>query len=127
MPLLYNNMGGVRNSEASLTLTAPRDWTTEGVGVLSLWYHGDSTNAAEPLYVAVSNAAGAPAIAANSDSNAAQAGVWTEWRVALQDFADKGINLTNVDKIAVGLGNKGGAAPGGSGTMFIDDIRLYRP
>jgi hypothetical protein len=31
-----------------------------------------------------------------------------------------------VDKIAIGLGNKGGAASGGSGTMFIDDIRLYR-
>jgi hypothetical protein len=31
-----------------------------------------------------------------------------------------------VDKIAIGLGSKGGAAVGGSGTMFIDDIRLYR-
>ena len=127
MPLFYNNIGGVSNSEVSLTLTAPRDWTQEGVGVLSLWYHGDSTNAAEPLYVAVSNAAGAPAIVANGDSNAALAGFWTEWRIALQDFANKGINLTNVDKIAIGLGSKGGAAPGGSGTLFIDDIRLYRP
>jgi hypothetical protein len=109
-------------------LTTPRDWTTEGVAVLSLWFRGDSANAAEPLYVSVANAAGAPAVAANDDLNAAQAGLWTEWRVPLQELADQGINLTNVDKIGIGLGTQSGmAAPGGSGTMYIDDIRLYRP
>jgi hypothetical protein len=45
----------------------------------------------------------------------------------LQAFADQGINLADVDKIAIGLGSKGGAAAGGTGTMYIDDIRLYRP
>jgi len=30
-----------------------------------------------------------------------------------------------VEKIAIGLGSKGGPAAGGSGTMYIDDIRLY--
>ena len=127
MPILYNNVAGVSNSEVSLTLAALRDWTTDGVGVLSLWFRGDPANAADPLYVSIANAAGAPAVAANSDSNAAQSGIWTEWRVALQDFTDQGINLTNVDKIAIGVGSKGGAAPGGSGTIYIDDIRLYRP
>ena len=43
-------------------------------------------------------------------------------------FADQGITLTNVDRIVIGLGNKGNMTnPGGSGKMFIDDIRLYRP
>jgi hypothetical protein len=42
-------------------------------------------------------------------------------------FADQGIDLTNVDKIAIGLGSTGGAAAGGLGTVYIDDIRLYRP
>jgi len=126
MPLLYTNEAGVRNSEASLALTVLRDWTTQAVGELSLWFMGSSGNAAEPLYVAISNAAGAPAIVANSDANAAKRSVWTEWVVPLQTFADQGINLTNVAMIAIGLGDKGGAAPGGSGTMFIDDIRLYR-
>jgi hypothetical protein len=46
----------------------------------------------------------------------------------LQAFADQGIDLINVDKIAIGLGGKSGmASAGGSGTMYIDDIRLYRP
>ena len=127
MPLVYTNEAGVTNSEASLTLTAPRDWTEEGVAELSVWFHGDLANAAEPMHVSVSNAAGAPAVVAHDDSQAVQIRTWQEWVVPLQAFADQGIDLANVDQIAIGLGSKGGAAAGGSGTMYIDDIRLYRP
>jgi len=41
--------------------------------------------------------------------------------------ADQGISLISVDKIAIGLGSKGGASGGGSGTLFVDDIRLIQP
>jgi hypothetical protein len=127
MPLLYTNEAGVTNSEASLTLSAPRDWTKASVAELSLWFRGSSGNAAEPLYVAVSNNAGAPAVVAYDDPGAAQTGRWTQWNIPLQAFADQGINLANVDKIAVGLGSKAGVASSvGSGTMYIDDIRLHR-
>ena len=127
MPLFYTNEGGVTNSEASLTLTTPRDWRTAGVGELSLWFRGSSANAADPLYVAISNAAGTPTVAANEDPAAATIGIWTEWRIPLQAFADQGINLTNVDKFAIGLGSKAGmTSAGGSGIIYIDDIRLYR-
>ena len=127
MPLFYTNEAGVTNSEAVLSLTATRDWTEEGVAELSLWFRGDSANAAEPLYVAVSNAAGGPAVAAHNDPSAATATIWTEWVIPLQALADQGITLTNVDKFAIGLGSKGGAAAGGSGTLYVDDIRLYHP
>ena len=127
MPLLYVNETGVTNSEASMTLAAPRDWTQAGVGELSLWFRGGSSNAAEPLYVAISNSTGAPAVAAYDDPDAAATSTWTEFVVPLQVFADQGITLTNVDKIAIGLGSKGGVSAGGSGTMYIDDIRLYHP
>ncbi len=128
MPLLYVNEGGVTNSEASRTLSTPRDWTQAGVAELSIWFRGASGNAAEPLYVAVSNSAGAPAVIANDDLNAATVRSWKQWIVSLQAIADQGINLSNVDKIAIGLGTTGNAvAPGGSGTLFVDDIRLYQP
>jgi len=128
MPLSYTNEAGVTNSEATKTLAAPRDWTAAGVADLSLWFRGDSANAAEPLYVAISNSAGAPAVAGHDDPSAATAGTWTQWRISLQAFSDQGINLTDVDKIAIGLGDKAGmTAAGGSGTMYIDDIRLFRP
>jgi hypothetical protein len=124
MPLSYTNEGGVTNSEATLTLTTPRDWTQASVSELSLWYRGASGNAADPVYVAVSNSAGAPAIVAQDDLEAATVRSWTQWRIPLQAATDQGIDLTNVDKIAIGLGSKGGAAVGGSGTLYVDDIRL---
>ncbi len=95
-------------------------WTNQDIGIIS--------NAAEPLYVAISNASGSPAVVANDDPAAATMDDWTHWRIPLQAFADQGINLSNVDKIAIGLGSKSGmASSGGSGTLYIDDIRLYRP
>jgi hypothetical protein len=46
----------------------------------------------------------------------------------LQAFANQSIVLTNVDRIVIGLGTKGNiTAPGNSGKMYIDDVRLYRP
>jgi hypothetical protein len=128
MPLLYINEAGVTNSEATLPLTAPRDWTQGGVEQLSFWFRGASDNAAEPLYVAISNSTGAPAIVVNDDSQAAQSRAWTPWNIPLLSFADQGVNMTNVDRIVIGLGTKSGMpSAGGSGTMYIDDIRLCRP
>ena len=130
MPVAYDNnkQGYSKYSEVEHTLTDQRDWTEEGVVELSLWFHGDLNNSAEPLYVAVSNIAGTPAVVVHDDPAAATIDTWTEWIIPLQAFADQGIVLTNVDRIAIGLGTKGNMTiPGGSGKMFFDDIRLYRP
>ncbi|MFC1635272.1 LamG-like jellyroll fold domain-containing protein [Planctomycetota bacterium] len=106
-------------SNVTTTGNVSGQWANQDIGIVS--------NAAEPLYVAVSNASGAPAIVGHDDPAAAQIDTWTEWVIPLQAIADQGINLTNVDKIAIGLGSKGGAAAGGTGTVYIDDIRLYHP
>jgi hypothetical protein len=89
---------------------------------------GIESNAAEPLYVAVSNTAGQPALVVHEDPAAATIDTWTEWVIPLSTFADQGINPTNVDRIAIGLGTWGNmTVPGGSGKMYFDDIRLYQP
>jgi len=127
MPLLYANEAGVTNSEATKTLAAPRDWTQAGVSTLVVWFVGSMANAAEPMYVAIANSSGSPAVVAHDDPGAAQINNWTQWTIPLQAFADQGINLSNVDKIMIGLGTKGNAtAPGGSGTIYVDDIQLNR-
>jgi hypothetical protein len=125
MPLFYDNnkQGFFKYSEAELTLTYPRDWTENGVNRLTIWFRGDSANAAEPLYVALNG----NAIVTNDNPNAAQVDTWTEWNIDLQAFADQGVNLANVNTIALGLGNKNNPLAGGSGTMYFDDIRLYPP
>jgi len=120
----------VTSHDAALTCEAVFSNVLTTGNVSGQWAHQDigiTSNAAEPLYVAVSNTSGAPAVATNDDPAAAQIDDWTEWRIPLQTFADQGINQVNVDKIAIGLGSKSGmASAGGSGTMYIDDIRLYR-
>jgi len=95
-------------------------WTDLDIGIQS--------NDIEPIYVALSNRAGTPVAIYNEDPNASTTDTWTEWVIPLQKFADQGVDLTNVDRIALGFGTKGDTAkPGGSGTVYFDDIRLYRP
>jgi len=121
MPLYYDNSVGY--SEATLTLTYPRDWTEKGVNTLTIWFRGDSANSAETLYVALNGSA----VVNHDNPNAAQITTWTQWNIDLQAFADQGVNLANVNTISLGLGNKNNPLAGGSGTMYFDDIRLYPP
>ena len=120
MPLFYDN--NFKYSEAAMTLTQ-RDWTEEGVGVLSLWFRGDASNAAERMYVALNG----NAVVYHDNPNAAQINSWTQWRIDLQDFAAQGVNLANVNTITIGFGDKNNLQAGGSGMVFFDDIRLFRP
>jgi len=122
MPVFYDN-SILRYSEVEKTLTYPRDWTEFGVSTLSIWFTGDSANAAETLYVALNGSA----VVNHDNPNAAQITTWTEWTIDLQLFADQGVNLANVNTIALGLGNRNNPLAGGSGTMYFDDIRLYPP
>jgi hypothetical protein len=97
-----------------------QQWMDQDIGIMS--------NDPEPIYIAISNSTGTPAVVYNDDPNAAATNIWTEWVIPLQDFEDQGLILTDVDRIAIGIGTKGNiTTPGGSGKMYIDDIRLYRP
>jgi hypothetical protein len=95
-------------------------WTNQDVGIV--------TNGTEPLYLAISNTAGNPVVVTHDDPAAANIDVWTEWIIPLQTLADQGLVLTNIDKLAIGLGTKGNmTVPGGKGKMYFDDVRLYQP
>ena len=122
MPFFYDN-SILRYSEAEMTLTSFRDWTKHGTDILSIWFRGDASNAAETLYVVLNGSA----VVSHDNPDAALIDEWTEWTIDLQVFADQGVNLTNVNTIGLGLGNRNNPVAGGSGTMYFDDIRLYRP
>jgi len=119
MPNFYDN--NLKTSEATLTLVYPKDWTAEGVTRLSLWFRGDAANAAERMFIALNGTA----VVYSDDPAATQTNRWTEWSVDLQQFADQGVVLTNVNTITIGFGTKNSPAAGGSGQMNFDDIRLY--
>jgi len=118
MPYRYDNNG--KTSEATLTLTYPRDWTEENVTKLSLWFRGVSANSAERMYVALNGTA----VVYHDDPAATQKTGWNEWVIDLTAFT--GVNLTSVNTITIGIGTKGSPAAGGAGTMHFDDIRLYK-
>ncbi|KPK36900.1 MAG: hypothetical protein AMJ65_15610 [Phycisphaerae bacterium SG8_4] len=120
MPYAYDN--NLKTSEATLTLVQARDWTEEGVTKLSLWFKGASANSAERMFVALNGTA----VVYHDEPAVTQTSRWTEWVTDLARFADQGVNLTNVDTITIGIGTKASPAAGGQGTMYFDDIRLYR-
>jgi len=121
MPLSYDN--NLKFSEATLTLSSTRNWTAQGVTSLSLWFRGASTNAAERMYVSLNGTA----VVYHDNPNAAKIAGWTHWIIPLQQFADKGVNLASVTSITIGFGTNGNTATaGGTGKVYIDDLRLYR-
>ncbi len=94
-------------------------WTDQDVGMLS--------NEAELMYVTAEDGSGMAATVYHDDSNAVLIDSWTQWNIDLQAFANQGVVLTDVSNLVIGFGDKENPQPGGSGTMFFDDIRLYRP
>jgi len=107
-------------SNVTITGSTGAMWMNQDIGIVS--------NDTEPLYVALSNSTGSPGIVYHDDPAAVNVDTWTEWVIPLQSFSDQGINLSNVDRIAIGLGTRGNTTTAsGSGKLYIDDIRLYQP
>ena len=107
-------------SNVTFTGDVSSQWMNEDIGMLS--------NDPEPLYVAIANTGGTPAVVYHEDPNAVTTDNWTKWNIDLSEFANQGVDLTRVDRIAIGLGTQGNTTMlGGSGKMYFDDIRLYRP
>jgi len=120
--MIYRYDNNLKTSEATLTLVYPRDWTEEGIANLSLWVRGASANSAERMYIALNGSAAVY----HDNAAATRKGGWSQWVIDLQAFADQGVNLTNVNTVTIGIGTKNSPAAGGTGTMYFDDIRLYR-
>jgi hypothetical protein len=125
--MLFNYDNSYANySQASAdiaNLKAGQDWIEPGTKALTLWFHGHPDNAPEPIYVAVADDT-SRAIVYHDNPNAAQIDIWTEWNIELKDFT--GVNLTDVNSIAIGFGDRKNPQLGGSGEMYFDDISLYR-
>ncbi|OHB64688.1 MAG: hypothetical protein A2Y77_03650 [Planctomycetes bacterium RBG_13_62_9] len=97
------------------TTTVPAGWKDQDIGIIS--------NSPEPMYVILSGTT----VIYHDLPNTSQIRDWTLWEVPLQEFADLGENLSQVGSFGIGFGNRDDPQPGGKGTMYFDDIRLYRP
>jgi hypothetical protein len=112
VPLIYDNSTALL-SEAELPL-AQQNWTEHGVLTLSLWFYGDPANVAGQLYVKINTVK----VAYDGDRNNLKAPAWQVWNI---DLASVGTNLQSVTSLAIGI-----EGAGATGTLLLDDIRLYR-
>jgi len=129
MPLEYNNSGATgkaRYSETQREWASPLDWTKYSLKALTLYFYGAPANAAEQLYVALEDNAGHIKVLNHPDIEAVQGGAWQEWNIELTQFSGAGVNLKAIKRMYIGLGNRTSPKAGGTGTIYIDDIRLYR-
>jgi len=112
VPFQYNNStAGV--SEVVRTFTSAQDWTAHSIVTLSLWFAGDATNVPGQLYVKVNGVQ----VSYDGDASNLMLSPWQVWNI---DLTAIGTNLSNVTSMAVGI-----QGPGATGTLLLDDIRLY--
>ena len=120
VPLKYDN-GDASLSEVTVDpmgLQIGRDWTKGGATALVLWFYGDPNNAiSEQMYVSINGTK----VLYDGDYNNLTRSRWTQWNI---DLTSLGVNQNNITTLSIGF--EGTGATVGSGTILIDDIRLYR-
>jgi hypothetical protein len=104
------------------------NWATAGDLNLNVYFAGKTTNdTSSPLYLAVEDAAGhvCTPIVYPTSSDIAVPGFHT-WVICAGDLATNGVDMANLSKLYIGLGNRNTPQVGGKGVIYIDDFRLYR-
>ncbi|MHC4462693.1 MAG: LamG-like jellyroll fold domain-containing protein [Planctomycetota bacterium] len=112
MPLSYSNTGGAAYSEAELPLSPPQNWTQAGAATLVLYFHGAEGNTGQ-LYIKVDGSK----VVYDGDVGDIAKVEWKQWNI---DLASLGVDLQSVTKLVIGVDGNGA-----TGTLYVDDIRLY--
>ncbi|UCG57984.1 MAG: LamG domain-containing protein [Phycisphaerales bacterium] len=132
MKVEWDNSQSPFKSDVDLILGVPQDWTKGGAKALELQYRGDANNPIMSLYVRLEDAGNRSAAVRHDDPNVLVQESWQGWRswvIALEDFVDiGGIDLANIKKVTVGIGDGADPSPVVSlGFVNLDYIRLYPP
>jgi hypothetical protein len=112
MPFFYDNTGGAAYSEAERTFVIGQNWTKAGAATFVLYFHGTEGNTGQ-LYVKVN---GSKVVYGGDAGDIAKA-EWNQWSI---DLASLGVDMQNVTKLSIGIDGNGA-----TGTLYVDDIRLY--
>ncbi len=96
-------------------------WAVETVGPAQ-----PEGNSPDTLYVMVEDTAGRAKVVIHPAGEAATllAG-WNAWQIAFGDLAD--VSLDRVKSMAIGIGDRDNPTSGGSGLIYVDDIRFGKP
>jgi len=124
MPMDYNNVREPWYSEAQRTWETSQDWTIDGAATLTLYFRGEWSNEREPLYVGIEDSAGRMAVIVHPDAKAVLLTEWQKWHIGFSELRAAGVDVAAVKKMVIGVGDRNNRKPGGTGRIYIDDIRL---
>ncbi|MCU0916700.1 MAG: PA14 domain-containing protein, partial [Planctomycetes bacterium] len=124
MPLGYKNVNSPWYSEAERTWSTVQNWTDSGIDTLVLFVYGRLDNAPEKLYVSLQDSTSKAATVVHPNSKPLLSNEWTEWRIPLADFA--GVNTARIKKMVIGVGDRANPKQGGTGLIYVDDIRAAK-
>ncbi|HNS21565.1 MAG TPA: LamG domain-containing protein [Sedimentisphaerales bacterium] len=123
MPLDYNNVNSPYYSEAVVTFSPVQDWTDWGVANLVLSVRGSL--ASDGLYIKVEDSSGKSVLLTHPNPTSLVSTAYTDWSIPLSSLT--GVSKTKIQKLYLGVGNRTSPKAGGSGRIYIDDVRLTLP
>jgi hypothetical protein len=111
MPFLYDNSSKV-NSEATRTFDPMQDWTLGNAKTLVIYFRGNAANTTGQLFAKINGTK----VNYSGGAAAQTSTVWKPWNIDLTAIG----GLKAVKTLTIGISGTG------KGTLYIDDIRLYR-
>jgi hypothetical protein len=133
----YNGGGGGLKCYSEIKRTyggSRQDWAGLGVKALTVYFYGYPFNdATQQMYCGLEDTGGSDTYTEvrygdyGEDMNDIKIEQWQQWNIDLADFNDGGVDLTDINSIYIGFGDRADPAPGGWGLVLFDDIRLYVP
>jgi len=130
-------IGSQMDAQDPAELEVGADWTVGGVKSLSLYFFGDPCNtidakyvSSDRLWVELREVGTDVGLVKHTDVNQMAEAIWHEWNIALKTFSDAGVDLSNLDRVTIGIGGAKVGQLGKATTqdqIWIDDIRLYPP
>ncbi len=131
MELDFDNDSGDYYSAAKMVFDSNSDWTLDEMESISIYFRGSAGNDADKLYVVIEDDDWIPSTAAvkyDGDANDLKNEYWQRWDIDLDEFLQENpaFRLQAVSSIEIGVGDATNEQPGGTGTIYIDDI-TFKP
>ncbi|MCK5271694.1 MAG: Ig-like domain-containing protein [Sedimentisphaerales bacterium] len=122
MDFTYDCVSSPWQCVAQMTFASPQDWNDNVWTALQINFRGDENNYPETMSITLSDGSNTATVT-HSDPCITANCWWQVWDVELAPFSDACVDLGNITSFAIGFGD--GVSPGGTGTMYFNDILLY--
>ena len=104
-------------SDVKMSGTVSGPWQVEEIGGVH------PANSPADLYVRLKDAGNKTAVVKYAGGSVATD--WTQWDIPLSGFV--GVNPAAIRQMSIGVGDPDNPQPDGTGLVYLDDIRIYKP